>query len=121
MVNDKAVFPYIEDVEEAQGSAIEVRYQSAINEVNWDVISVYILPEPQTAPAFKRLLADEDYAKKFDEGSLLCAQAVPVVGKGLSSVYEETFAAGSYLGLDQTGIFCNSPLSLSSFSKDPLE
>ena len=50
----------------------------------------------------------------------MCAQAVPLIGKALVTDYAKAVGTEAFLGLSGSGMFCNAPFKLTSFTSGPV-
>ena len=70
-------------------------------------------PELTSAPGWKSLLQDKEFVGKSSEARKVCAQSIPFLGASLQG--DEYFETGAYLGMRETGLFCNTPLLVNEF------
>ena len=119
-INGREVFPLIEP-DGVRKSVYELRYKDDPDEPAWDLATWYVAPEPESSPSWQQSLKNQEFKRKFEHNVQTCAQAVPLVGEALATDYAEVFSAGSYLGLSDTGMFCNVPFSTHAFYDNPVD
>ena len=99
---------------------ISIRNQDSIDEKIWDVSAWYIVPESSDSPSFQKLTQNSEFVKHFEDNKLTCAQALPFISQPLHSDYAKAIASGTYIGLKDTGMFCNSPFGVTDFITEGL-
>mmetsp|Transcript_44007 Transcript_44007/g.58388 ORF Transcript_44007/g.58388 Transcript_44007/m.58388 type:complete len:119 (+) Transcript_44007:674-1030(+) len=84
------------------------------------MVAWYFTPEPESGLNRQTALSNSKFAEKYEEDKRICADAVPFMGKTLSTDYARTISTGSYMGMNNTGLFCNSPMSIPTFFGAPM-
>ena len=116
-VDGRRVVPFIEPL--GDNEVIPVRYQDALDSVVWDESTWYVAPEQTSSHKWQDALKDTTFASAVKESKETCAAAVPFFGSTLHTNYANTISSGSFMGLQDSAMFCNSPFSVNFFYDRP--
>ena len=98
---------------------VGIRYKAAPDENIWQHQAWYMTPDDPDSAAWQRLLGDSEFSDEIINSRKLCSQAIPFIGEFLQG--DDYFAAGSFLGQAETGMFCNTPLTVNQFFSSPMD
>ena len=112
-LDGEIIFPAIELAQD--DSVTQIRFKSTFKETVWDKSVWYLSPEKEDSSNRQNALINSEFKAKLDADKITCAVSVPFIGKATNTNYARATGSYTYLGLADSGLFCDSQLSINDF------